>query len=69
MDQLDLWKTVNLNFVQCKDFESGEINALVYVMEIIIADKDKGTILMKVPAGNRAYTKVVNCEEFHNGTT
>lgn len=55
--------------MQCKDFESGEINALVYVMEIIIAYKDKGTILMKVPAGNRAYTKVVNCEEFHNGTT
>lgn len=41
---------------------------MVYVMEIIIADKGKGTILMKVPAGNRAYTlKLLIVKNFIKG--
>ena len=37
----------------------------MYIMNIIIAGRDKGTMLMKVPAGNISYTQIVNWEEFN----
>lgn len=62
MDQLPLRKgqTRSQTRTFCKDFEWGKLNALMYIMNITIAGRDKGTMLMKIPAGNISYTQIVN---------